>query len=737
MKKLFYTILFLLLFVVSSLADTAKQVDFLLAGVRHPTTDVVLSGGKVWVFLDGTSTMSSLWTDKDKGGTATNPIILDSAGKTEVYGDDIYKFEIYDSDDVLIETINGLEYKPLAGDAVNLSFYGCNLYDAVTSIGSINNTHLIVNCKPDDLTASLEITDNIVIEWRMGYPIGGAYTLTFNVDPISGEYQIFESTLTVAGLKVSKPRWFGAQVDNSTDDLASYQKAVLAISGGGKLIVPNGISVIEQSGTNQLTLYDDITIQFESINAVLKIADGQAVDDLRLFYIFDLDNVNIVGPGRIDGNESNFSIPVATDDSTKLIYIRKSRNVTVRDMHIYESYGDAILIGKGADICEDVKILDNFLYSNRSGAINVTGAHDVALRGNSCYLNTGVTGAGFGISIEPSDDVGSEVENIIVENNNLYENDFGFTVGGSATYYCKGLIVTGNTIKENTTRGASVKWASHTVFSNNDVRDNAGQGALFWGANVSAQPIIGCSITGNSFYSNGTHGLELNESSQFSISGNSFIENDYHGLYLERASTYCDTHAITGNNFSTNSQGSANTYDNLHLGAGSHYCTITGNTFSGDNTGADNETGVDPRYNIYVNASSTNNTTINGNNFSTEHTPTTGNIFDDGERVKSQLGTNGGEEVTITTDAQTLLTFGTTEIDTTAGALAGTLPDCRYTGQMVAITMTVDGGDYTLTVTNHATSTPEVFTFDDKDDTLILIWTGDVWSTVTNFGVTT
>lgn len=89
---------------------TAKQIDFLLAGYRHPVSDAVLSGGKVKTFLTGTSTLSSLWTDQAKGATATNPFTLDSSGKAEVYGDNLYKFEIYDSDDVLLETISGLRY---------------------------------------------------------------------------------------------------------------------------------------------------------------------------------------------------------------------------------------------------------------------------------------------------------------------------------------------------------------------------------------------------------------------------------------------------------------------------------------------------------------------------------------------------------------------------------------------------------------------------------------------------
>jgi hypothetical protein len=118
-KKL--SIIFIVLFfAVCAYADSALQIDFLLAGYRHPTSDAVLSGGKVYTYLDGTSTLSALWTDKDKGGAAANPVILDSSGKAEVFGDNIYKFLIYDSDDVLIETLNGLEY---LGDSDSANFY--------------------------------------------------------------------------------------------------------------------------------------------------------------------------------------------------------------------------------------------------------------------------------------------------------------------------------------------------------------------------------------------------------------------------------------------------------------------------------------------------------------------------------------------------------------------------------------------------------------------------------------
>jgi len=135
--KPIYTVLILLI-AISSYADTALQIDFLLAGYRHPTTNRPLSGGKVYTFLDGTSTLSALWTDKDKGGTATNPIILDSAGKAEVYGDDIYKIVIYDSSDNLIETINGAEYVTSENTAVGNSSI-VRKFDSVAAMVAATN----------------------------------------------------------------------------------------------------------------------------------------------------------------------------------------------------------------------------------------------------------------------------------------------------------------------------------------------------------------------------------------------------------------------------------------------------------------------------------------------------------------------------------------------------------------------------------------------------------------------
>lgn len=116
---------------------TAKQVDFLLVGLRHPDTDEPLAGGKVLSYEAGTSTPKALYIARDTTeGEAANPVILSATGNAEVYGNGVYKFTITDADDVTVYEIDDLEYSaaitssgvgPLTADLDFDGFIGVNL----------------------------------------------------------------------------------------------------------------------------------------------------------------------------------------------------------------------------------------------------------------------------------------------------------------------------------------------------------------------------------------------------------------------------------------------------------------------------------------------------------------------------------------------------------------------------------------------------------------------------------
>lgn len=91
----------------------------------------------------------------------------------------------------------------------------------------------------------------------------------------------------------------------------------------------------------------------------------------------------------------------------------------------------------------------------------------------------------------------------------------------------------------------------------------------------------------------------------------------------------------------------------------------------------------------------------------------------------------------VTVDATLDVTTLSTTFDTTTGAIAATLQNGIVSGQRRTLSLKTDGGtDVTLTVTTHLTSSPEVFTFQDAGDTLVLEWNGSSWMTIYNNGVT-
>ncbi len=63
-----------------------------------------LSNGKVYTYIAGTSTPKTTWADYDKNATNTNPVILDAAGRAQIWGDGGYKIVVTDENDVVIDT---------------------------------------------------------------------------------------------------------------------------------------------------------------------------------------------------------------------------------------------------------------------------------------------------------------------------------------------------------------------------------------------------------------------------------------------------------------------------------------------------------------------------------------------------------------------------------------------------------------------------------------------------------
>jgi hypothetical protein len=80
-----------------------------------------------------------------------------------------------------------------------------------------------------------------------------------------------------------------------------------------------------------------------------------------------------------------------------------------------------------------------------------------------------------------------------------------------------------------------------------------------------------------------------------------------------------------------------------------------------------------------------------------------------------------------------------TDIDSSAGAVTATLPDGVEDRQQKKITMRDATASSTLSITSHETSDPEIFTFAQVTDVLIIEWdaANAIWWTVKNIGAAT
>jgi len=94
--------------------------------------------------------------------------------------------------------------------------------------------------------------------------------------------------------------------------------------------------------------------------------------------------------------------------------------------------------------------------------------------------------------------------------------------------------------------------------------------------------------------------------------------------------------------------------------------------------------------------------------------------------------TGGFEEAseTVTTGSPALSVYGSTVLDSSGGAITGTLGSGTFIGQIKTIVMTDATTSSTISITNHETSDPEVATFDAVDEVGVFLWSGTEWVTL-------
>ncbi len=89
------------------------------------------------------------------------------------------------------------------------------------------------------------------------------------------------------------------------------------------------------------------------------------------------------------------------------------------------------------------------------------------------------------------------------------------------------------------------------------------------------------------------------------------------------------------------------------------------------------------------------------------------------------------EAVETATGTFTASAYGTTDINSSGGAVTVTLGSGAFPGQIKVITCFVNADtSSTVSITNHQSSDPEVATFDALDETGVFMWSGTEWVTI-------
>lgn len=213
-----------LVFVAAPAFATAVQIDFLMAGMRDPSSDEPLNGGLVYTYYTGTTASASTWTNAGKTVLQTNPIVLDTYGRALAFGDGIYKFIVKNSAGTTLYTWDGVEYKStatLASDTT--SPHGSSMSFNAVSIGSLTAT----------LTADLDAQGYY---HGINFATGTADGDTVNVGQMNATLTAAVATLT-------------ASISSISASVASMLHGQQIFTSNGTWTCPAGVTTVYVTGS--------------------------------------------------------------------------------------------------------------------------------------------------------------------------------------------------------------------------------------------------------------------------------------------------------------------------------------------------------------------------------------------------------------------------------------------------------------------------------------------------------
>lgn len=307
-----------------------------------------LNGGKIYTYAAGTSTPLTTYTSWAGNIPNSNPIILDSAGRTpeQIWATEglLYKYVVADSNDVVIRTWDNIGGSVVASDLAN-------------DLANTSN-----NAKGDALIGFKQSNTS-------GF-IAGATARTVN-DKLQEVFSVKD---------------FGAVGDGITNDTDAFYAAATAINaaGGGKLVIPPGTYIVGKQtfagamGLGYSYLGQSIlefisctkSLIIEGNGATLKIADGLK------FGSFDPVTGAIYNPPGLPFTNGNYRASIGYVLSAVFC-----KEVTVRDLEIDGNIQNVSLGGYFGDTGYQIAAYGLYFDGNQQVLVENVYTHHNALDG--------------------------------------------------------------------------------------------------------------------------------------------------------------------------------------------------------------------------------------------------------------------------------------------------------------------------------------------------------------------
>lgn len=287
---------------------------------------------------------------------------------------------------------------------------------AINGIGGVKRT-LLLGAGIWEVNNSLTIPLNINLKFEHGAILNVNATCIVNINGSldASANQIFSGSGQVKLnplIQSAYPQWWGTP--GSGDDTAICQAAL--DSGVRNIYFPSAVYNIDADGTGDqsagLKLPSDVNVAFEEGSKLKVIPNSSTV--YSVITITGKNNISLSG-ACIEGDR-NFHTGT-TGEWGFGISISNSQNITIKDVNVYDCWGDGIYI---CSVSDRVTVRDSIFNHNRRNGCSIISAKNVLFE-NCVFSNSDGTSPYKGVDIEPNYE-SDILQNIVFNNCRSYNN---------------------------------------------------------------------------------------------------------------------------------------------------------------------------------------------------------------------------------------------------------------------------------------------------------------------------